>query len=148
MILMLILRWDMGLIEKGTAALGNYVWFDRNENGEQDESANNGINGVQVTLYENNGDMVKSTLTKNNVDGYPGYYLFDDIKSGQYFVKFSDLPLNADGFTTQNATDTSDIADSDPDNDGVTEIISLEIGDNDLSWDAGIIKKPSWRKGH
>jgi len=136
-------RWDMGLIEKGTAALGNYVWFDRNENGEQDESANNGINGVQVTLYENNGDMVKSTLTKNNVDGYPGYYLFDDIKSGQYFVKFSDLPLNADGFTTQNATDTSDIADSDPDNDGVTEIISLEIGDNDLSWDAGIIKKPS-----
>ena len=144
--------WDMGLIEKGTAALGNYVWFDRNKDGEQNESADNGINGVQVTLYKDNGDgiasiaqdeVVATTLTKNNVDGYPGYYLFDDIKSGQYFVRFSDLPINADGFTTQGATGTTDPADSDPNNKGLTEIISLEIGDNDLSWDAGIIKKPS-----
>ena len=146
-------RWDMGLIEKGTAALGNYVWFDRDEDGEQNESADNGINGVQVTLYEDDGDgvaniaadkVVATTFTKDNPDGLPGYYLFEDnIKSGQYFVVFSDLPRNADGFTIQGATGTSDPTDSDPGNDGVTEIISLEMGDFDRSWDAGIIKKQS-----
>ncbi len=145
-------RWDMGLIERGTAALGNYVWFDRNGDGEQNESADNGINGVQITLYEDDGDgvaniaadkVVATTFTKDNREGHPGYYLFDDIKSGQYFVKFSDLPRNADGFTTQGVTGTSDPSDSDPNRDGVTEIISLNIGDFDRTWDAGIIKKPS-----
>ena len=145
-------RWDMGLIEKGTAALGNYVWFDRNGDGEQNESADNGINGVQVTLYEDDGDgvaniaadkVVATTFTKDNREGHPGYYLFDDIKSGQYFVKFSDLPRNANGFTTQGATGTSDPSDSDPNQKGATEITSLNIGDIDRTWDAGIIKKQS-----
>ncbi|RKZ69060.1 MAG: hypothetical protein DRQ99_02075 [Candidatus Parabeggiatoa sp. nov. 3] len=146
-------RWDMGLIEKGTAALGNYVWFDRNGDGEQNESADNGINDVQVTLYEDDGDgvaniaadkVIAATFTKNNHDGHPGYYLFEDnIKSGQYFVKFSDLPRNANGFTIQGATGTSDPTDSDPGNDGVTEITSLEMSEFDRTWDAGIIKKPS-----
>lgn len=146
-------RWDMGLVEQGTAALGNYVWFDRNQDGLQNESADNGINGVQVTLYRDNGDgkanpasdeqVGEPVVTKNDIDGQPGYYLFDDIKSGQYFVKFSNLPRNADGFTIQGATGTSDPTDSDPNSEGVTEVTSLEIGEYDRSWDAGVIKLPS-----
>jgi hypothetical protein len=150
-------RWDMGLVEQG-ASLGNYVWFDRNEDGLQNESADNGINGVQVTLYRDNGDNTadptsdeqvgESIFTKNDIDGQPGYYRFDDIEPGEnYFVKFSKLPRNADGFTDQDATsaepDSSDDKDSDPNSDGVTAITFLEKGEYDRSWDAGVIKLPS-----
>lgn len=142
-------RWDMGLVEQGTAAVGNYVWFDRNDDGEQNESADSGINGVQVTLYRDNGndrpnlaqdELIATTVTKNNVEGHPGYYLFDELDPGQYFVQF-ELPKNSIGFTVQGATGTSDPIDSDANLDGVTEIITLSNRDVDLSWDAGILLK-------
>jgi uncharacterized repeat protein (TIGR01451 family) len=137
-------RWDAGLIEQGSAALGNYVWFDRDENGQQDESADKGINDVRVTLYRDDGNgianlaedkVIATTLTKNNVDGHPGYYLFEDLDPGQYFVKF-DLPRAA-SFTLQNTSSAH--IDSDPNEEGLTEVFTLNKGDFDRTWDAGIV---------
>ncbi|MCV6636937.1 SdrD B-like domain-containing protein [Candidatus Albibeggiatoa sp. nov. NOAA] len=140
------LSWDMGIFESGSAALGNYVWFDKNKDGQQNESSDKGINDITVTLYQDNGDGVAdvdtdiqlaTTKTANDVNGMPGYYLFDELDPGQYFVQFS-LPEDA-YFTTQGATGSSDATDSDPNSNGVTEVVSLTNGDYDPTWDAGIV---------
>ncbi|MDM8564759.1 SdrD B-like domain-containing protein [Candidatus Halobeggiatoa sp. HSG11] len=136
--------WDMGLVKQGTAALGNYVWFDRNQDGLQNESADNGLNSIKVDLYHYSegatdilGDEpIKSTVTSNNTDGKPGYYLFEELDAGQYVIKFG-LP-NGDATFTAN-TEGSDLTDSNADTNGLTKVISLSTGTFDRSWDAGIV---------
>jgi SdrD B-like domain/His Kinase A (phospho-acceptor) domain len=104
---------DAGLIATQLAALGNYVWFDRNNDGVQNESTWDGVNGVTVRLYVDNGNgtqepgtgdaLVATTVTANDVYGQPGYYLFDGLIPGlPYFVQFV-RPASATAFTTQNA---------------------------------------------
>lgn len=72
-------------------SLGNYVWFDDNKNGLQDEPASNGINGEKVYLYKDNGSsyvLFDSTVTANDISGNPGYYNFVIDQIGNYKVKF------------------------------------------------------------
>ena len=47
---------DFGLVPTQLAALGNYVWFDRNSDGIQNESPFDGANGVTVRLFVDDGD--------------------------------------------------------------------------------------------
>ena len=143
------LRWDQGIyLDK--AALGNYVWFDQNLNNVQDESTTNGVNGVIVCLYKDNGDgiaqpdaadgaPVARDTTSNDIYGRPGYYLFENLDPGKYFVKFK--LATGQTFTTNTGTvnGTSDETDSDPTSTGVTEVTELTAGEVDLTWDAGII---------
>ncbi|MBK8847540.1 MAG: hypothetical protein IPO27_13765 [Bacteroidetes bacterium] len=56
-------------------SLGNYLWYDDNQNGLQDEPASNGINGLTVYLYDGSGNLLDSTVTANDVNGNPGYYI-------------------------------------------------------------------------
>ena len=143
------LRWDQGIyLDK--AALGNYVWFDQNLNNVQDESTTNGVNGVIVCLYKDNGDgiaepdaadgaPVARDTTSNDIYGRPGYYLFENLDPGKYFVKFK--LATGQTFTTNTGTvnGASDETDSDPTSTGVTEVTELTAGEVDLTWDAGII---------
>lgn len=90
-------------------SLGNYVWYEANGNGLQDEPASNGINGVKVYLYkEITGVFTKvdSTITANN-GGNPGYYNFPNLGSGNYQVEFP-LSTSAGTLTTANQTAKTD----------------------------------------
>lgn len=137
---------DLGVVKSASAAIGNYVWFDADEDGKQNESADKGINDVTVTLFKDNGDgiadiaadeQVKQMKTANDVNGHAGYYLFDKLNPGQYFVHF-ELPYGA-RFTTQGQSGVVDIDDSDVNiTTGTTEIVTLLEG-FDPSWDAGMI---------
>lgn len=78
-------------------SIGNYVWFDANKNGLQDEAAANGINGVKIYLYGTGPDsvmgggddvLIDSTFSANDFYGNPGYYKFIELKSGKYYVNF------------------------------------------------------------
>jgi len=75
-----------------TGSLGNYVWHDSNQDGKQNEPASNGINGVKVYLYKDNGTgaylLKDSTITANNASNKPGYYNFYLDESGNYKVLF------------------------------------------------------------
>ena len=129
--------WDQGLY-LGNGAVGNYVWFDQNSNGQQDEPTSNGINGVTVTLYDSNNNPVETQLTTNDVNGNPGFYLFDNLLPGDYSICFT-LPVGAT-FTTQGATGSSDPTDSDVNGTtGCTEVFTVIPGQYDDSWDAGLI---------
>ncbi len=79
---------DLGLIPRGE--IGNYVWLDRNRDGIQNEQDKDGLNGITVRLYKNSptGELVETTTTANDASGKPGYYLFDDLIAGDYYVQF------------------------------------------------------------
>ena len=133
------LTWDQGFYQPASplAAVGDYVWFDENNDGQQNDSGANGLNGVVVTLYDNGGNPVGTRTTANDVNGNPGYYLFDNLTPGTYSLGFT-LP-NGFTFTTRGPTGSRDSADSDPDaSTGRTETFVLAAGQYDPSWDAGM----------
>ncbi|MCG8648475.1 MAG: hypothetical protein MI861_01500, partial [Pirellulales bacterium] len=132
------------------AQLGNFVWVDTNFNGIQDDG-DTGVNGVTVNLYvdadgdgvaEPGGDdgaAVDSRVTAD-LNGVPGFYLFDNLDPGDYFVVFEPTTLPSGfEFTIQNAGG-DDAVDSDADPvTGVAAVTTLESGESDLTWDAGIV---------
>lgn len=69
-------------------AIGNYVWFDEDGDGDQD-AGEAGIPNVVVNLYDANNNLVATTVTDAN-----GGYLFPDLLPGQYrvYVFSSSLP--------------------------------------------------------
>ena len=138
---------DFGLVATQLAALGDYVWFDRNGDGVQNESTWDGANGVTVQLWADNGNgtpepgtgdsLVASTVTADDVYGHPGYYRFDGLTPGvPYFVRFV---LPAAAFTTQHAGGNPTVdSDAAPAN-GASEIVTLAPGEYNSTLDAGLI---------
>ncbi len=121
-----------------TASLGNYVWNDVDKDGIQD-ATETGVAGVTVTLYNNTGVAVGTTLTDAN-----GHYQFTDLTPGTYSVGFTLPPTYV--FTTQDATSAtsnannpSDFTDSDVNTTtGKTSTVTLVAGENNPGLDAGI----------
>lgn len=118
------------------AALGNFVWEDKNGNGIQD-SGEPGIPGVTVTLYDNTGVTALATAI---TDG-SGMYFFPNLTPGTYVVGFTTIPDNME-FTLQDATTESLGTDSDPNvSTGKTSTITLVAGEVNLNIDAGVRQK-------
>lgn len=130
---------DAGLV---LGRLGDYVWLDSNRNGIQDEPDSRGFNGVKVELHKKNDDTDEfekwaETVTANDENGKPGYYLFDDLFPGEYKVKF-ELPRGF-GFTQKEARNGIDGEISKANLNGWTDVITLEAGEEDLTIDAGLV---------
>ncbi|MBN2056108.1 hypothetical protein JW905_14355, partial [bacterium] len=81
--------------DRGPGTVGDRVWNDANRNGEQDEAASEGINGVTVNLYadvNSNGSydsgtdtLVTSTVTADDGGADPGFYQFS-AAAGDYLI--------------------------------------------------------------
>ena len=131
--------YDFGFWQK--ASLGDYVWEDSDGNGAQD-SGEPGVSGVTVRLFAQAGTPLGTTTTNS-----AGYYRFDNLVPGTYYVVFDKstaIGTGADGnpyvgyrYTSPNATG-DEINDSDPDSAGRTALITLVGGQHDPRWDAGI----------
>ncbi|CAG0123806.1 partial Serine-aspartate repeat-containing protein D, partial [Rhodocyclaceae bacterium] len=132
------MTWDAGFYKPAVtlpASIGNLVWEDKNANGVQD-AGETGIGGVTVKLLNGSGTLLASTTTDAN-----GNYLFSNLAAGDYKVQviaptgYSVSPKDAGG---------DDAADSDIDpSTGQTIVTTLVAGENDMTWDAGLYKKPS-----
>jgi uncharacterized repeat protein (TIGR01451 family) len=140
---------DAGLIATQLAALGDYVWFDRNSDGIQNEPPTDGANGVTVKLFLDDGDgnpepgtgdvQVATTVTADDVYGRPGYYLFDRLIPGlHYFVQFV-RPASATAFTTQTAGTDTTVDSNAGVTDGATAEVVLAPGEVNRTIDAGLI---------
>lgn len=127
---------DAGLfntIPAGTAQLGNYVWLDLDKDGIQDPNEA-GVAGITVILYDGTNTELARTTTNSE-----GGYLFTELDAGIYSVKFENLPFQT-RFTLQNqGGDFTADSDVDPTT-GFTSLITLAVGDVNLSIDAGLIK--------
>jgi uncharacterized repeat protein (TIGR01451 family) len=140
---------DFGLVSTQRAALGNYVWFDRNNDGLQNQPQTDGANGVTVRLWVDDGDgtpepgggdaLVATTVTADDPFGQPGFYLFDGLIPGlRYFAQFV-LPASATGFTGRDAGG-DDTIDSDADlATGATGTVILAPDEVNLTLDAGLV---------
>jgi hypothetical protein len=123
---------DGGLLSTTTAALGDYVWFDADNDGTQD-ATEKGIAGVTVTLYDANNTAVTSTVTDQN-----GRYFFSNLNPATYTVGFGTIPTQL-VFTIKDAVVAGDLADSDVDPaTGKTGPVTLTAGQVNLSVDAGL----------
>ncbi len=118
---------DFGFIEG--AGLGNFVFFDEDRDGVQDEGEP-GVPGVIVNLIDPaTGEIIATTTTDAN-----GAYTFIGLVPGNYTVTFDD-PEDR-GFTSQNVG--NDASDSDASADGSTAIVTLQPGEYNPTIDAGI----------
>jgi hypothetical protein len=88
-----------------------------------------------VNLYNCLDEFIATTTTDED-----GYYLFDGLIPGDYYVEF----IEPEGyeFTLQNQGG-DDALDSDADPvTGIAECTNLEGGETDLTWDAGLVDVP------
>ncbi|NNF35558.1 MAG: T9SS type A sorting domain-containing protein, partial [Saprospiraceae bacterium] len=130
------LTLDFGFFE--SVRIGDYVWEDLDGDGIQ-ENDEDGINGVTVRLYDaNTNTLVAETMTIQNPFNaeLQGYYLFDNIPPGDYYVEF----VTPDGYVNSTPNNGPDDVDSDVDNTngpGTTVTYSLAPGEEILTVDAG-----------
>ena len=120
------------------AKLGDFVWEDKNANGQQ-VNGEPGIDGVKVSLLDCSGNPVLvngNPVTTTTANG--GWYLFDNLMPGCYRVKF-DTPA---GYTPTQANQGNDASDSDAVS-GITGNYTLGPGGSDLTADAGFYKPAS-----
>jgi hypothetical protein len=129
------LTWDAGLYTPPMlAAIGDFVWFDANNNGIQD-MGELGVPGVTVNLYDCEDHLIATTTTDAN-----GYYLFSNLTPGDYYVEFV-LPMGY--FFSPKDQGLNDAVDSDADVvTGTTICTTLSPGETDLTWDAGLYRPP------
>ena len=125
-------------------SIGDYVFFDKNNNGIQD-AGENGVKGVKVELQDKDMVAIKTTTTDAS-----GKYLFDSLATGQYFVKFyapGDTSFVAFNQGGDLAKDSNAGESGTP---GKTNVINIDTskpsGDilrNNFTIDAGLYKAPT-----
>lgn len=114
------------------ASIGDFVWADLNVDGIQD-TGELGIPGIIVNLYAGS-DILIDTKTTNET----GYYVFEYISPGDYYVEFV-LPVGY-AFSPQDQG-SDDTNDSDADiTTGKTIVTTLSIDEDDMTWDAGMYR--------
>jgi len=86
-----------------SGSIGDYVWWDDNLNGLQDEAPDRGIPSARVDLYfDHDGDGVLDVLAGDYQIGggftnASGYYLLQHLPPGNYIVKVYEDSLINDG---------------------------------------------------
>ncbi|MDR3431263.1 MAG: SdrD B-like domain-containing protein, partial [Rouxiella aceris] len=123
------LSWDAGMYQY--AALGDYVWVDKNANGIQD-GGETGLNNVTVKLLNSTGTTTLATTTTNA----SGIYSFANLAPGSYMVQFVP-PANYHISPIRQGSDVTKDSDADTAS-GKTVAISLISNQTDTSWDAGM----------
>ncbi len=117
--------------------IGDLVWLDANMNGIQDDPAEEpGLSGITVQLFS----CADSTEVASETTDSMGLYGFDDLTPGDYYLHFV-LP---EGYHfSPMDVGTNDSLDSDADTlTGNTVCITIDSGQIDLTWDAGMYPPP------
>ena len=117
--------------------IGDFVWEDMNGNGIQ-EVGEPGLQDVKIELTRVSDGTIYNITTDIN-----GNYLYDDayqLLPGNYHLRF--IPNL--GYYIIDQDMTTDDLDSDPDPfSELTIDFTLESGEEDLKWDAGMYKPPT-----
>ncbi len=126
-------------LDDGGTDVGDYVWFDNNENCEQD-FFESGVAFVPVYLYSFGPDGEACTdddvLEQSTGTDTDGHYLFECVENGEYYIQFFATAVEPDYvYTCQNGG--ADDVDSDANDEGKTA--PFTVGGSDiLTIDAGI----------
>lgn len=118
------------------SSVGDRVWEDVNADGLQSDGEP-GIAGFPVRLIGTDVDGNPVSLeTATDADGF---YLFENLASGEYRVVFDPSGLDSNTtFTAQDAGDDAADSDADPAT-GAAATFTLGQNTQDLSFDAGLV---------
>jgi serine-aspartate repeat-containing protein C/D/E len=121
---------DAGFEDPNGSAITGRVFMDNNDN-SQDDAGDMGVEGVEVTLLDENGAVITTTTTGPN-----GGYSFTGLAAGVYSVTF---PTEVGGKVLVEANVGPDATDSDA-NEGTGNTGPITVGINETSNnnDAGI----------
>lgn len=125
---------DFGFVAVGVS-VGNFVWFDANNNGIQD-SGEQPIAGAVLSITDMNGNPVRDLagrLVGSQTTGADGRYLFTNLPPGQYRVTIAYPP----GFGPTRPIEGGDRANDSSTFVAVTRV--LAAGQADLRLDFGVI---------
>ena len=116
-----------------TLSLGDFVWYDQNQNGLQD-AGEPGYNGVIVDLYDN-ASCADSPFdsTSTGLSGGDGFYEFTDLSAGDYCVQFSNIPAGWFISPVNQGDGTNDSK-----ADGSAQIPNISLAADDPDEDMGI----------
>lgn len=115
------------------ACIGNRVWKDRNKDGRQGRWER-GVPCVEVQLLDCEGNVLETTRTNRC-----GRYKFCGLEPGDYKIHFV-LPDRYEFSPLNRGSNPARDSDADPET-GTTVCVTLGPGENDMTWDAGLIKK-------
>jgi protocatechuate 3,4-dioxygenase beta subunit len=137
---------DAGVTPTPKASIGNTVFLDTDKNGTQGAS-DPGIAGVTVTLYNDAGIPVATTIT----DGL-GKYKFTDLTPGDYSVGFTppaDYKFTSPSALADDQTDLNSDASTIPGATfGKSGLITLSPNEFDSTVDAGLIPSTTQNVGN
>ena len=127
------------------AKLGNFVWEDLNGNGIQD-AGEPGIAGIDVTISGTTGDgtdittvVPNATIQTSTAAVTLGEYCFTNLPPGTYKVTFgTPTDMVATVADAPVGTDAND-SDADPANGLMSEMATLESGDENNDLDGGFL---------
>ncbi len=111
------------------SSLGNLVWDDLDGDGIQD-NLEPGIPNVTVNLLNAAGVVIETTQTGTN-----GYYLFDQLFAGEYYVQV-EVPVLR--FVSPSYMGSMYEMDSNIDGNGRSGLITLAVDEHNLDIDAGL----------
>ena len=117
--------------EHEPASIKGTVYHDRNDNGIQD-SGEEGIEGVLIQLFDDNGDLVAETRTDANGD-----YCFENLAPGEYKLR----EFQPDGFDDGQDTvgNVDGVTNGEHGNDEFC-VITLNAGDEGVEYNFGEIR--------
>ncbi|WP_313891328.1 SdrD B-like domain-containing protein [Psychrobacillus sp.] len=126
--------------DPNSSSIGNYVWIDTNEDGNQDDGER-GINDVDVKLYNSVKQFIAQTKTKDNA-GHSGYYKFVGLPQGTYYLQFI-VPTGYRFTKVLNENPDSSAFDSTKtDSNGMTDAIVVSAGEEKEMVDVGMVQLP------
>ena len=123
---------DFGFSEQPVFSLGDFVWFDADQDGIQD-AGEAGVAGISVDLYDN--ATCTGSPVDNDVTDAAGAYGFTMLLAGTYCVEFSAIPAGWSISMQHQGGDSALDSDADP---GTAQIQSIVLGPNDFDEDVGI----------
>ncbi|MEM7533520.1 MAG: SdrD B-like domain-containing protein [Chloroflexota bacterium] len=127
---------DFGFTEDPVYTLGDYVWYDLDQDGEQD-GTEQGVPNIVVNLYNTNNcsGSIQQTMTTTST----GFYQFTNLPAGDYCIQFTSIPTNwtvspsgqgGDDSLDSDATITADAT--------VAEISGINLTGDDPNQDVGL----------
>ena len=131
---------DAGMTFDSLGSIGDFVWEDINFNGIQD-AGEPGINNILLILFKKDGGALKTCYTRDDGNGRKGYYKFDYLPVGEYFIK---VVLPADYHPTRLALVSDSLRDSDFSDifgEGFSGIIKVGVQERRKDIDFGLVRK-------
>lgn len=133
--------WDLGIYE--LSSLGDYIWFDDNQNGIQD-SNEEAVSNVKVILYESDCETQISETSSDST----GHYSFVNLEPKDYCIGFDELPIGYQHTPIYDSSGGGSALDCNVHSlTGKTPVITLPHATNDITWDMGISPKCNDEEG-